>query len=152
METDLAKRVLAWLFYLMKKRRGRETAKQLLKYAFVGLVSNTVGYMIYLLITYLGVAPKLAMSVLYSVGAAIGFLGNSNLTFSYTGGIMVSGIRYLLAHCVGYLINLTLLVVFVDGLGFAHQVVQAAAVLVVAAFLFLAYKFFVFRPTKARRQ
>lgn len=127
----------------------KETITQLFRYAFVGVVSNVTGYLIYLSITHLGVAPKLAMSVLYGVGAAIGFFGNHSLTFSYKGAMKGAGIRYLMTHSVGYLLDLTILVVFVDNFGYPHQLVQAVAVLLVAMFLFIAFKFFVFRTSYA---
>lgn len=57
---------------------------------------------------------------------------------------MGAGVRYVIAHCIGYLLNLSILIVFVDELGYAHQWVQAIAIFVVAAFLFLAFKVFVF--------
>lgn len=119
--------------------------KQLIRYALVGVMSNATGYFVYLLATYLGAAPKLAMSVLYGVGAGIGFFGNRSISFSYKGGIMGSGIRYLTVHSVGYLMNLAIIIVFVDNFGYPHQIVQAIAIFVVAAFLFIAFKLFVFR-------
>jgi putative flippase GtrA len=85
------------------------------------------------------------MTMLYGVGAVIGYFGNRRLTFSYEGGALGSGIRYSLAYLVGYLINLAILVIFVNELGYAHQIVQAAAIFIVAVFLFAASKFFVFR-------
>jgi putative flippase GtrA len=128
----------------------KETIKQLFRYAFIGVVSNVTGYLIYLSITHLGMAPKLAMSVLYSVGAAIGFFGNRSLTFSYKGAMIGPGIRYLMTHTAGYLLNLTILITFVDNFGYPHQFVQAIAILVVAAFLFISFKFFVFRTSNAK--
>lgn len=127
----------------------KAAAAQLFRYAFVGVMSNAAGYLVYLLFTHLGATPKLTMSCLYAAGAAIGFFGNRSLTFAYNGAMMGAGIRYLTAHSVGYFINLSILVVFVDNLGFAHQIVQAVAILVVAAFLFIAFKFFVFRTSDA---
>ncbi|HKC95390.1 MAG TPA: GtrA family protein [Nitrospira sp.] len=122
------------------------TGKQLIRYAAVGIISNVTGYIVYLLATHLGMAPKFAMSVLYGVGAAIGFFVNRSLSFSYKGGMIGSGIRYLTVHSVGYVMNLTMMVVFVDNFGYPHQIIQAIAILVVAAFLFIAFKIFVFRP------
>jgi putative flippase GtrA len=84
------------------------------------------------------------MTLLYGVGAAVSFWGNRKLTFAHNGSLAGAGARYVMAHCIGYLINLTILIVMVDKLGYAHQLVQAIAILIVAAFLFLAFKFFVF--------
>lgn len=57
---------------------------------------------------------------------------------------MGAGVRYVIAHCIGYLINLSILILMVDKFGYPHQWVQAAAIFIVAGFLFLMFKFFVF--------
>lgn len=120
---------------------------QLTRYAFVGIVTNLAGYLLYLLLISFGTTPKLTVTFLYGAGAAMGFVGNRNLTFAHTGSLLGSGVRYFLAHCVGYGINLAILIIFVDHLGYPHQWVQAIAILVVAGFLFIAFKFFVFTDT-----
>ncbi|TBU92862.1 hypothetical protein DNJ95_12675 [Stutzerimonas kirkiae] len=133
-------------------RQAGRTWGQLLRFAVLGVAFNAGGYMLYLLLTWLGVAPKLTVSLLYPLGALAGFLGNRKLTFSYRGSLFDSGLRYALAHTMGYALNLALLAVFADRLGYPHQWVQAVAVFVVAGFLFVAFKCFVFRhaTTEAR--
>lgn len=116
----------------------------LLRYALVGLFSNATGYAIYLLITWLGVGPKTAMSFLYVAGASLGFLGNRQWAFAHEGQILTSLLRYGLAHIMGYGLNLFILASFVDRFGYPHQLVQGAAIFVVAGFLFLTFRFFVF--------
>lgn len=124
--------------------KSRDPVTQLFRYGLVGLLSNAVGYLIYLALTYLGGTPKLTMTLLYGIGATVGFFGNRSLTFEYQGSLLGAGVRYVIAHCIGYLLNLSILIVFVDKLGFAHEWVQAIAILSVAALLFLAFKVFVF--------
>ena len=119
--------------------------RQLIRYGFVGVVSNTAIYAVYLLITYLGVEPKIAMTLVYIVGAFIGFVGNRKWTFAHHGGSFCAIIRYFLAHIFGYLLNFVILFTFVDYLGYAHQWVQAVAIVIVAGFLFIVFKNFVFR-------
>lgn len=125
---------------------------QLLRYALVGALSNLAGYLVYLLITHLGAGPKITMTLLYTTGAAIGFWGNKTITFSHQGEGIAVGVRYILVHAVGYLINLALLYTLVDRLGYAHQIAQAFAICVVAAFLFVAFKYFVFRVSRIRQE
>ena len=132
-------------------RTIKNFSRQLFRYALVGVITNLVGYLIYLLIVYLGATPKLTMTFMYGIGAAIGYIGNRNLTFEYKGSIVGSGVRYCIAHCIGYFINLFMLIIFVDKLGYAHQWVQASAIFVVAGFLFIAFKFFVFQETEEPR-
>ena len=118
--------------------------RQLIRYGLVGIASNLTAYLVYLLITWLGVTPKLAMSIVYLAGASIGFAGNRYWAFSHSGSLACSAARYTLAHLCGYLLNLFILSVFVDHFGYAHQLVQAAAILIVAGFLFILFKYFVF--------
>jgi putative flippase GtrA len=120
------------------------SAKQFFRYGLVGLASNLAGYLLFLLITYWGVEPKIAMTLLYVVGATIGFLGNRQWTFAYKGALLNAGARYFAAHLFGYLINFLILLTFVDSLGYSHQWVQAGAIFVVAGFLFVVFKYFVF--------
>ena len=123
----------------------RKSVTQLFRYGLVGIASNASGYMVYLLITHYGIQPKIAISFLYPIGAFIGFWGNRKLTFAHKGGLVGTGVRYCIAHGFGYCINLAILIMMVDNLGYPHQWVQAVAIFVVAAFLFLSFKLFVFR-------
>ncbi len=115
-----------------------------MRFAIIGVLSNLAGYLVYLLITSLGIGPKLALSILYPVGILLSYFGNRNWTFDAKGQGISSGARFFLAYGLGYVLNFLMLVIFVDRLGYAHQLVQAAAVIVVALFLFVATKFFVF--------
>lgn len=125
--------------------KNRRSVTQLFRFALVSVTVNLVGYIVYLLITYLGGTPKITMTFLYGAVVTAGFLGNRKLVFAHKGSLLGVGVRYIIAHCFGYCINLTILIVLVDKLGYAHQWAQATAILVVASFLFLAFKFFVFR-------
>jgi putative flippase GtrA len=84
------------------------------------------------------------MTVLYGVGVFTGFVGNRNYTFAHQGKLIETGRRYLMAHVLGYLINLTIQIIMVDHLGYAHQLAQALGICVVAAFLFVVFRNFVF--------
>lgn len=123
---------------------------QLIRYGLVGAASNAAIYFIYLLITYLGMEAKSAMTLVYIAGASIGFVGNRKWTFAHRGDSSSAALRYVLAHLCGYLINLLILYTFVDRLGYAHQWVQAAAIIVVAGFLFVIFKYFVFSKSTSR--
>lgn len=128
---------------------SKKTLRQFFTYALIGVLTNVLGYAIYLILTYLWGAPKLTMTALYFVGASMGFLANRRFTFRHDGGIGVTGVRYLLAQVAGYLLNLVLLLLFVDWFDFPHQIVQAIAIVVVAIFLFVVLRLFVFAPSLA---
>lgn len=124
--------------------------RQLIRYGLVGMVSNLTIYFVYLLITYLGVEPKTAMTLVYIIGASIGYIGNRKWTFAHHGNFTSAALRYVSAHFFGYLLNYMILFVFVDRFGYAHQWVQAVAIIIVASFLFIVFKYFVFRERIGR--
>lgn len=125
----------------------KSVANQLVSYGLFGLSLNSLFYVFFLLITYLGLDPKIAATILYGVGATVSFLGNRKWIFAHQGSLSEAGIRFAIAHLLGYLINITMLFALVDNLGFSHQWIQFIAVFVVAGFLFVTFKIFVFRET-----
>ena len=122
----------------------RNNLAQFLRYSTVGLICNLSGYFLFILITHYDVKPKLAMTLLYVLGTSLSFLANWQWVFNSNQIFVHASSRFFLAHLLGYLINLTLLIIFVDRLGYHYQFVQAAGIIVVAAFLFLTFKFYVF--------
>lgn len=126
--------------------------RQLIRYGIVGVAQNSVGYGIYLLFTWLGADPKLVVGISYPLAMLVSFLGNKKYTFDHKGGTAGAGGRFLLAHACSYAINLGMLAICVDRLGYPHQLVQLAAIFVCAAFLFLALKFYVFAGRPASTQ
>jgi len=118
--------------------------RQLLRYGLVGAAVNLCGYLLFLLMTWLGMEAKAAMTVLYVAGATVGFWGNRNWTFGHRGSIAGPALKYFGAHAGGYLVDFAMLAVFVDRFHFSYRVVQAVAMVVVAGFLFLMFKYLVF--------
>lgn len=120
---------------------------QLSRYAVVGLASNAVGYLLYLLLTYAGMGHKSAMSLLYVIGVVQTFYFNRSWSFNHQGMAHTAFIRYVIAYALGYLLNLALLWLAVDHLHMPHQGVQAAAIVLVALSLFMMHKYWVFAPS-----
>ena len=98
--------------------------KQFLRFAVVGLVSNLLLYLAYILITQRGVGYKTTMTLLYAVGVSQTFVFNRNWTFSHQGRVTKAFIVYLSIYALGYILNLAVLYVMVDKFGFRHQWVQ----------------------------
>lgn len=117
---------------------------ELIRFAIVGLLNNFFGYFIYLALTWSWMEPRAAVSILYPIGALSGYFGQARYAFSYSGSPSSSLLRYIAVHMLGYLLNVTLLWFFADHLGISHQIVQAAAILVVASLLFVLLKYYVF--------
>ena len=60
---------------------------QFFRYAIVGLISNVILYLAYLLLTGLGLGHKTAMTLLYAVGILQSFLLNRQWTLGLHGDV-----------------------------------------------------------------
>ncbi|MDR9498514.1 MAG: GtrA family protein [Hydrogenovibrio sp.] len=129
---------------MMRSIRDKETLKQLFLYGVIGVVINLLGFGLYVLITWFGIEPKLAMTFLYSAGVLTSFFANKNLVFDSKHSGYVVFFRFIMAHIGGYAINFLLLYYFYDLMGVAHEVVQLSAIFIVAIYLFIIFKFWVF--------
>lgn len=116
-----------------------------LRFVAIGLASNAILYLLYLLLTWGGLGHKTAMTLLFAVGTLQTFVFNKRWTFAHQGLIPVSLLRYVAIYSLAYLLNLAALLFFVDYLGLPHQIVQGVMILMLAAMLFLLQKFWVFR-------
>ena len=118
--------------------------RQFFRYAIVGFASNLIGYLLYIVLTSVGLGPKLAMSVLYAVGVLQTFVFNKNWSFGFNGAATPALVRYATIYALGYVINLLALMLLVDQAGLRHQLVQGVMILVVAVMLFIAQRYWVF--------
>jgi len=120
---------------------------QFIRYVVVGLASNAVIYLAYIVLTQLGMGPKLAMSLLYVIGVLQTFVFNKKWSFRFEGAATPALVRYALIYALGYVIQFFALILLVDQMGLPHQWVMGALILFMALLLFTAQKFWVFRMT-----
>ena len=129
----------------MTPPRLATTRQQFVRFASVGIVSNSALFLLYLVLTTAGLSPALSMSLTYVLGVVQTFAFNRSWTFSHSGGCAAPLARYATTYAIGYVVNLCMLRLFVDGLKLPHQWVQGAAILFVAALVFALQKHWVFR-------
>jgi putative flippase GtrA len=129
----------------------KTTLTQAIRFALVGLASNALGFCWYLLLTWLGMGPKTAMSLLFLLGTLQTFIFNKRWSFQYGGTDRLVLLRYVAAYGFGYLLNLVMLMVLVDHANYPHAPVQAVMIGVVAVMMFLLQKFWVFAAPSAPR-
>lgn len=118
---------------------------QMFRYGIVGVLNNLLGYLLYLIITFIWLEPTVAISLFYPIGALTAYIGHSKYSFSAKTMDWNTSFRFILAYAFGYGINFTMLRLFSEKWGYPHQAVQAVAIFIVAGFLFFVLKFFVFR-------
>ncbi len=120
------------------------TLHRLARYALVGVTTNLVGYLVYLAVTALGAGPKIAMTMLFVLGTALSYYGNRTYTFRQNGPVGREALKFGAVYASGWLLNYAILVLFVDRLGYPHQLIQLGAIFFVAAYLFACFRTFVF--------
>ena len=116
------------------------------RYVVVGLVSNGLLYLAYLGLVAASLGPKAAATVTYACGVAQTFWFNRAWSFGHQGHAGLALLRYIAVYLAGYLLNMVLLYLLVDIYGWDHRWVQAAMVLGLAVLIFLALRFWAFRP------
>ena len=119
--------------------------RPLWRYGFVGIASNAILYLLYILITASGVGHKLTMTLIFLVGVFQTFTLNKLWTFGHIGYFGPTFARYIFVYIFAWGLNLIALFVFTDSFGFSHQVVQGIAIVALALLLFLAQKLWVFQ-------
>ena len=117
---------------------------QSFRFVVVGLASNAVLYLFYILLTSAGFYPPAAVSIVFAIGALQTFLFNRQWTFSGGGDRSKHLARYLTAYVGAYMLNMLTLYIFVDQMDFPHRWVQAVAVVVIGALLFVGQRYWVF--------
>lgn len=123
---------------------GPPLIRQAVRYGIAGVLNNLFGYAAYLLMTFFGVEPKVAVTIVYPLTVTTGYFAHFRYSFSSRRGHGSAMVRYLLAHCAGYAANVAMLYVLHDKMGLPHQAVQAAAIVAVAGMLFVIFRVFVF--------
>lgn len=126
----------------------RGTVPQFLRFVLIGVSSNAIGYGLYLVLTTIGVSPSQAVTAIYFASATLAYFGNKSLTFTSNASVWSTGARYIIAQLIGYAMNIALLAILHDYYGYSHQLVQLIAIGVVAVYLYITLKVFVFQDTK----
>jgi putative flippase GtrA len=122
------------------------------RFIVVGIISNGIGYGVYLLITWLGVPYKIAMTLLYFVGVMMSYFGNKKFTFADTQKMSTTIVKFLVVYIIGYIVQYVILYVLVDRFVVFHAYAQLAGAIVVAVYIFIALRFFIFNTPVASMQ
>ena len=122
---------------------------QLLRFIIVGTASNAILYCIYWIARDAGVCYEIAMTIAFSVGIVQTFILNKKWSFRDTGDNAPAFVRYVLVYLVAYVIDLASLAVLVERYHFSDRLVQAGMIVVVAAFLFLMQRTWVFSNVRS---
>ena len=114
------------------------------RYVAVGGSVNGARYFAYLVLTWAGLSPRLAVTVLLPVSLWAAYQLHGRVTFSGSGRDRTTGVRFLIVSLTGYALNLALLTALVDGAGVPHQIAQLLSIGLIALVMFRLLPRFVF--------
>lgn len=117
---------------------------QSIKFFIVGAVSNLILYLIYVALTKIGFDYKVAMTMLFALGAMNTFIFNRRWTFNFKGALAYSLLKYLIVYFFAYVVNLIFLIIFVDYFNYPHELIQGLMITILAMVLFLVQRYWVF--------
>jgi putative flippase GtrA len=116
-----------------------------LRFGAVGGLNNLLSYGIFVALTVAGMPSIAAATITYATGMVISYLVNRSFTFRHSGSARRSVVRFVVVNIAGYALNVAILALFVEALGWNPLIVQLGAIVVVATGIFLGMRFWVFR-------
>ncbi len=117
---------------------------EFLKFLLVGILANLIYYLLYIILTYIGIDIFLATTFLFIITTIFSFKGNAKFTFKVKKTNNKNIISFYLIQLLFYFINIFTLFILVKNMGFAHELIQGILVICLAFFNFLISKKYVF--------
>ena len=122
------------------------TVNQIIKYSSVGLLANSIGYILYIIISnFIGINPPLAAILSGFMVIGISYLLNTRFTFKSENKGLVEAISYALLYLSAILLHSFMIFIFSNILGFAHEIVAGISLIAISCTLFLIQKFYFFK-------
>lgn len=116
---------------------------QLIRYGIAGLAINGGGYLFFLLFLSIGIEHKLAATILYVAGVLISFLLNRKFVFNSKTPLTPSLMKHAAMVLGGYILNITMLSIWVDQYGCSPKYIQLISVGIVSLYFYFFSKFVV---------
>lgn len=125
--------------------RGHEERSKVVKFLIVGGTNTALMYGLYLLLLWVGVAYVPAVIADYAIGIAVGYLLNRHWTFASQGRPTYGFLKYCTSYVGVFLLNLVLLVGFVELGDIDEGIAQIPAIGLATVASYLLQRRWVFR-------
>ncbi len=127
-----------------------DLCQQFLRFAQVGVLSNVLAFVVYLLLCEVGMHPLTAMSVTYVMAVIISYILNQRWTFGR--GANHAATRFLVCYLLAWFLNYLALNFLIFNLGYGYAVSQGVLVILIAALMFFAQKYWVFAAVDSEQR
>ncbi len=119
---------------------------QLIKYSSVGVLTNTIGYILYIFISnFIGLNPPIAAILSGFAVIGLSYHLNTNFTFNSKKKGLESAMSYFVLYLSAIFLHSFMIFIFSNILGFAHELIAAISLIVISLSLFLIQKFYFFK-------
>ena len=119
---------------------------QLIKYSSVGILTNAIGYILYIFISnFIGLNPPIAAILSGFAVIGLSYHLNSNFTFKSKNKGLESVMSYFMLYLSAIFLHSFMIFIFSNILGFAHEIIAAISLLAISLSLFLIQKFYFFK-------
>lgn len=122
--------------------------RQFIRWALVGVAVNAIGYIAFLGMVYAGLHHQLAATAVFSIAVLVAYVANRSWSFGHQGGVTRSFANYMVLNLLAWVLNVLVLFIFVDVMGFHHAPVQGIAILVIACLTFIGQRYWVFASSQ----
>lgn len=93
----------------------------------------------------MGVNHLIAVVAIYIIGVLFSFVANKHWVFNSPQNGQKQFIQFVVVYLAALILNLILLYILVDIFGFQHELVQLGLIFVIAGFIFLLNRLWVFK-------
>lgn len=114
------------------------------RYAMSGLANTAVGVSVIYALMWQGVGPYVANVAGYAAGLLFAYFNSRSYVFRFSGSHRAGILRYLAAFCLCYGLNMAVLALALQVLGWPAWLAQGAGIVTHAALMFLLSRYFVF--------
>lgn len=119
--------------------------RQFLRYGAVGVVTNLILYLLFVVLNAVGLTPIWAMTASFAAGCVLTYFAHGRYSFRYGATNLALLVKYVFVYGSAYALNLTGLWFGTARLGLSPRLVQVAMVVLIGVYLFLLARFVVFR-------
>lgn len=117
---------------------------EIFRFSLVGIISNLISYVFFIFCVYiLDINYVFTLTILFLLFFLINFFINRTWTFKSISNIKESAIKFIFTYIIGYLLNVSLLIYFVEYLFLPVGYVQICLIIFLAIYYYLMNKFFI---------
>jgi putative flippase GtrA len=116
-----------------------------LRFIISGILSNAIGFSLYLIFVEFGMHPKTSMSVLYWTSVFFTFFVNRTFVFDSKANPLLAVSKYLSVYLMGYFFSMSFMSFLLDELTLNHVYSIIIANCLMAVYFYLMQKFLVFK-------